>query len=139
MAGKRADRLLFEIVRTINDGGVVVAAVAAHCGQHHGVKNRTGAGDAAGVAQRGAVEVADPDADGDGARVADGPVVVVGLRGAGLDRDRERKIEIAAAAENEFARVRVAEDVRDPEGGALRNSSAWERGRLARTFARERR
>src|SRR3954468_5436281 len=82
MSRQRADRLLFEVVGTIDDR-LIVAAGAAHRGEHDGVKNRTGAGDAAGVAQRGALEVADPDSDGDGARVADGPVVVVGLRGAG--------------------------------------------------------
>src|SRR5947208_3193124 len=124
MTGERADRLLFEIVGAIDDGGLVVAAGAAHRGEHDGVKNGTGAGDAAGVPERGAIEVSDPDSDRDGACVADGPVVVVGLRRAGFDGDREGKVEIAAASEDEFAGFGITKDVGDPEGGSVGDSAS---------------
>src|SRR5207302_1875727 len=65
--------------------------------------------------QRRPIEVAHPHPHGDIPRVADGPVVVIRLRRAGLDRDRKREVETAAAAENESTRVRIAQDDGYPE------------------------
>ena len=83
--------------------------------RHHGVEDRRGAGDAGRGLERRAIEVADPDADGHVARVADGPVVVIRLRRAGLHGDMERELEAPAAPEDVLARVAVGQDVADPE------------------------
>ena len=83
--------------------------------QHHTVENRRRAGDTARIAERRAIEVADPDADGDVPGIPDRPVVVVRLRCSGLHRDRERELEVAAAPEDVFAGLGVGEDVGDPE------------------------
>ena len=96
------------------------------------MEERAGAGDAADALHRRAVEVADPHGDGDLGREADGDVVAVALRGAGLGGDGERELEHAVLAERREARVAVGEDVGDDErrrgdrarGGGSRGASA---------------
>ena len=68
--------------------------------------------------------VADPHADGDVLRVADGPVVVIRLRGPRLHRDREREFEAAAPPEDVLARAVVGENVGDPVSGQRRDDWA---------------
>ena len=109
-AGQRADLALDAGSSGAATIGVRVESRPAPCRplrrrEHHGVEDRRRAGDAGRALQRRAIEVADPDADGHVARVADRPVVVIGLRRAGLHRDRERELEAAAAAEDVLARV----------------------------------
>src|ERR1700682_497631 len=95
MSGERADRLQLEICGPIDDR----SSPATHpprSREHHVVKNRRGSCDAARVAQLAAIEVADPDTDGDLARVSDRPVVVVRLRRSGFCGDGKREFETAA-------------------------------------------
>src|SRR5438874_13842174 len=75
-AGQRADGRALDAGRRIDDR---LARLGG--GQHDVMEDRRGAGDAAGKVQPAAVEVADPRADRDGARVADRPVVAVRLWG----------------------------------------------------------
>ena len=81
IAGQLANRDALETWRHGDDRFPFArrAAVALHRREHHRVKQRPGARDARGVAERSPIEVSNPDADGHVARVADGPVVVVRL------------------------------------------------------------
>ena len=88
------------------------------------MENWPGPRDAARASERRAVEVADPDADGDVARVADRPVVVIRLRRSRLHRDRKWKLEAAAPAEDVFASLGIGEDVGNPEGGTRTDQHA---------------
>jgi anthraniloyl-CoA monooxygenase len=115
-AGQRADGDFDERMRIGRVGGRAHAltelqrvfrtarGAVAHRGLHHRVKDRAGARDAADRGHRGAVEIADPDRDGDRAGEADGPVVAVALRGARLRRDVERETEGFAVTESRLPR-----------------------------------
>ena len=83
-------------------------------GEHDRMENRRRPGHAREELERCAIEVADPHADGDVLRIADGPVVVIRLRGAGLHGDGEREFEAAATPEDVLARAVVGKHIRNP-------------------------
>ncbi len=135
-ARERAHLALGQAVGRRDDGARVEAGRAVQTlgsGEHHGVKDWRRTGHAGGGLEGRAIEVPHPDADGHVAGIADGPVVVIRLRRAGLDGDRKGELQAAAPPENELARAVVGEHVGDPIRGERRDEQPARCGPLRGT------
>src|SRR3954471_3623555 len=67
--------------------------------EHHGPEDRRRTSDTARILQLASIEVANPNPHRKPRREANRPVVVVGLRGAGLHGDRKWELQAAAPPE----------------------------------------